>query len=111
MEQTPPFPSPEELKSKLAEFMKSNFGDRVAFTTLTQPDTVETGNAEKSPPEEAKEFEFHFLPRDMKPHLDRSAIKQDEVKKVLSIGVSDHSNHVSAGSTPDRDNARARAQT
>ena len=53
MEQTPPFPSPEELKSKLAEFMKSNFGDRVAFTTLAQPDTVETGTDEKSPPEEA----------------------------------------------------------
>ena len=66
MEQTPPFPSPEELKSKLADFMKSNFGDRVAFTTLTQPDTVETGNDDKSPPEEAKEFEFHFLPRDIK---------------------------------------------
>ncbi|PYL92396.1 MAG: hypothetical protein DMF14_04125, partial [Verrucomicrobia bacterium] len=74
MEQTPPFPSPEELKSKLAEFMKSNFGDRVAFTTLTQPDTVETGNDEKSPPEEAKEFEFHFLPRDIKAHLDRFVI-------------------------------------
>src|SRR6266702_3162335 len=44
MEQTPPFPSPEELKSKLAEFMISNFGDRVAFTTLTQPDTFETGS-------------------------------------------------------------------
>src|SRR5213078_255815 len=94
MEQTPPFPSPEELKSKLAEFMKSNFGDRVAFTTLTQPDTVETGNDEKSPPEEAKEFEFHFLPRDIKAHLDRFVIKQDEAKKVLSIAVCDHYNHV-----------------
>src|SRR6184192_2541953 len=94
MEQTPPFPSPEELKSKLAEFMKSNFGDRVAFTTLTQPDTVETGADEKSPPEEAKEFEFHFLPRDIKAHLDRFVIKQDEAKKVLSIAVCDHYNHV-----------------
>src|SRR5213596_1509299 len=94
MEQTPPFPSPEELKSKLAEFMKSNFGDRVAFTTLTQPDTVETGTDEKSPPEEAKEFEFHFLPRDIKAHLDRFVIKQDEAKKVLSIAVCDHYNHV-----------------
>src|SRR6266571_419630 len=94
MEQTPPFPSPEELKSKLAEFMKSNFGDRVAFTTLTQPDTVETGNDEKSPPEEAKEFDFHFLPRDIKAHLDRFVIKQDEAKKVLSIAVCDHYNHV-----------------
>jgi len=94
MEQTPPFPSPEELKSKLAEFMKSNFGDRVAFTTLTQPDTVETGTDEKSPPEEAKDFDFHFLPRDIKAHLDRFVIKQDERKKVLSIAVCDHYNHV-----------------
>src|SRR5205809_548516 len=94
MEQTPPFPSPEELKSKLAEFMKSNFGDRVAFTTLTQPDAVETGTDEKTPPEEAKDFEFNFLPRDIKAHLDRFVIKQDEAKKVLSIAVCDHYNHV-----------------
>src|SRR5881227_2308272 len=94
MEQTPPFPSPEELKSKLAEFMKSNFGDRVAFTTLTQPDTVETGTDEKSPPEEAEEFVFDFLPRDIKAHLDRFVIQQDEAKKVLSIAVCDHYNHV-----------------
>src|SRR6478672_4850769 len=93
MEQTPSFPSPEELKSKLAEFMKSNFGDRVAFTTLTQPDTAETGTDEKSPPEEAKDFDFHFLPRDIKAHLDRFVIKQDEAKKVLSIAVCDHYNH------------------
>src|SRR5947207_15722331 len=105
MEQTPPFPSPEELKSKLAEFMKSNFGDRVAFTTLTQPDTVETGNEEKSPPEEAKEFEFHFLPRDIKAHLDRFVLKQDEAKKVLSIAVCDHYNHVNHVRQPERENA------
>src|SRR5437667_715928 len=94
MEQTPPVPSPEELKSKLAEFMKSNFGDRVAFTTLTQPDTVETGTDEKSPPEESDDFDFRFLPRDIKAHLDRFVIKQDEAKKVLSIAVCDHYNHV-----------------
>src|SRR5947199_146379 len=102
MEQTPPFPSPEDLKSKLAEFMKSNFGDRVAFTTLTQPDTVEAGTDEKSPPEEAKEFEFHFLPRDIKAHLDRFVIKQDEAKKVLSIAVCDHYNHVNHVRQHDR---------
>src|SRR3982751_1774217 len=94
MEHTPSFPSPEELKSKLAEFMKSNFGDRVAFTTVTQPDTVEAGTDEKSPPEDSEEFQFHFLPRDIKAHLDRFVIKQDEAKKVLSIAVCDHYNHV-----------------
>src|SRR5438876_6452886 len=111
MEQTPPFPSPEELKSKLAEFMKSNFGDRVAFTTLTQPDTVETGNDEKSPPEEAKEFEFHFLPRDIKAHLDRFVIKQDEAKKVLSIAVCDHYNHVNHVRQLERENANGAVET
>src|SRR5881409_581632 len=111
MEQTPPFPSPEDLKSKLAEFMKSNFGDRVAFTTLTQPDTVETGNDDKSPPEEAKEFEFHFLPRDIKAHLDRFVIKQDEAKKVLSIAVCDHYNHVNHVRQLERENANGAVET
>src|SRR5512132_2746566 len=91
-EQNPPFPSPEELKSKLTEFMKSNFGDRIAFTSVAQPDMAETG--EKAPPEETEEFEFNFLPRDIKAHLDRFVIKQDEAKKVLSIAVCDHYNHV-----------------
>src|SRR4026207_1201347 len=111
MEQTPPFPSPEELKSKLAEFMKSNFGDRVAFTTLTQPDTVETGTDEKSPPEEAKDFDFHFLPRDIKAHLDRFVIKQDEAKKVLSIAVCDHYNHVNHVRQLEKEHADRAAET
>src|SRR6185369_8858912 len=92
MEQNPSFPSPEALKSKLAEFMKSNFGDRVAFTSMTQPDMAET-EAEEKVPEDTKDFEFNFLPRDIKAHLDRFVIKQDEAKKVLSIAVCDHYNH------------------
>ncbi len=94
MEQNPPFPTPEELKSKLSEFMKSNFGDRVAFTTMTQPDAVESGAAEEKPAAEEEEFEFNFLPRENKAHLDRFNIRQDEAKKVLSIAVCDHYNHV-----------------
>ena len=34
------------------------------------------------------------MPRDIKAHLDRFVIKQDEAKKVLSIAVCDHYNHV-----------------
>src|SRR5438445_4645266 len=91
--------------------MKSNFGDRVAFTTLTQPDTVETGADEKSPPEEAKEFEFHVLPRDIKAHLDRFVIKQDEAKKVLSIAVCDHYNHVNHVRRLEKENADGAVET
>src|SRR6202048_4690941 len=97
MEQNPPpFPSPEELKSKIAEFMKSNFGDRVSFATFTSPEPAEpaeTTGEEKTARVEGDEFVFNFLPRDIKAHLDRFVIKQDEAKKVLAIAVCDHYNH------------------
>jgi len=94
MSQNPPFPSPEELKSKLSEFMKTNFGDRVSFATFTEPETAEAGTDEKPSRKEGEEFVFDFLPRDIKAHLDRFVIKQEEAKKVLSIAVCDHYNHV-----------------
>src|SRR3954452_23429676 len=94
MDQNPPFPSPEELKSKLSEFMKSNFGDKVSFATFTQPETAETGDEKPTKTEDRGGFGFDFLPRDIKAHLDRFVIKQDEAKKVLSIAVCDHYNHV-----------------
>src|SRR2546428_1843283 len=94
MEQTPPpFPSPEELKAKITEFMKQNFGDRVSVATYTQPEPDAVGGEEKTDKTENQEFEFNFLPRDIKAHLDRFVIKQDEAKKVLSIAVCDHYNH------------------
>jgi ATP-dependent Clp protease ATP-binding subunit ClpX len=95
MEQNPPsFPSPEELKSKIAEFMKSNFGDRVQFAAFTSPETVQSSVVEEKAPEgERDEFRFNFLPRDIKAHLDRFVIKQDEAKKALAIAVCDHYNH------------------
>ena len=95
MEQNPPFPSPEELKSKISEFMKSSFGDKVSFATFTQPETAEAEGEEPPPPAPAAApFVFDFLPRGIKAHLDRFVIKQDEAKKVLSIAVCDHYNHV-----------------
>src|SRR2546421_9355619 len=94
MSQNPPFPSPEELKAKLSEFMKTNFGDKVSFATYTEPETAEAGAEEKPARNIEEQFQFDFLPRDIKAHLDRFVIKQDEAKKVLSIAVCDHYNHV-----------------
>src|ERR1043165_1968809 len=89
----PSFPSPEELKSKITEFMKQNFGDRVSVATITEPEPAVTEEEEKPEKTEHKEFEFHLLPRDIKAHLDRFVIKQEEAKKVLAIAVCDHYNH------------------
>src|ERR1700731_571786 len=91
----PPFPSPEELKTKITEFMKQNFGDHVSVAAFPAPDAAEAEAEEKPDPTAAgREFEFNFLPRDIKAPLDRFVIKQDEAKKVLSIAVCDHYNHV-----------------
>src|SRR5947199_9009643 len=94
MEQNPPpFPSPEELKTKITEFMKQNFGERVAVTTFAEPEPAVAADEEKPEKIERREFEFNLLPRDIKAHLDRFVIKQEEAKKVLSIAVCDHYNH------------------
>jgi endopeptidase Clp ATP-binding regulatory subunit ClpX len=39
-------------------------------------------------------FHFDLKPRDVKQHLDRFVIQQDEAKKVLSVALCDHFQHV-----------------
>ena len=96
-------PTPEEITRKLSEFMKSNFGEAVSFSSSMMPgftpegessgeDSDPTGNTELSEPER-NVFEFSYHPRDIKAHLDRFVIRQDEAKKVLSIAVCDHYHH------------------
>ena len=54
MEQNPPppqFPSPEELKAKITEFMKQNFGDRVSVATFAEPEPAAAEEEEKPEPE------------------------------------------------------------
>src|SRR3954467_6996021 len=89
----PQFPSPEELKSKITEFMKQNFGDHVSVATIAEPESAVAEEDEKPEKSEHEQFEFHLLPRDIKAHLDRFVIKQEEAKKVLAIAVCDHYNH------------------
>src|SRR5437660_11517969 len=111
MEQTPPFPSPEELRSKLSEFMKTNFGDKVSFATFTQPDMASAEGEPKPEKKSEDEFAFNFLPRDIKAHLDRFVIKQDAAKKVLSIAVCDHYNHVNYVRRLEREDPERAGQT
>ncbi|MBV9488914.1 MAG: AAA family ATPase [Verrucomicrobia bacterium] len=86
-----PYPSPEELQKKIQEFMRSNFGDRVSVATFTQPAVSE----EPPPvPEAGDPFKFNLTPKQIKAHLDRYVIRQDDAKKTLAIAVCDHYNHV-----------------
>lgn len=95
-------PTPEEITRKLSDFMKANFGDSVSFSSSVMPDFGMSPDAsdedgERTDPVEEKRdaniFDFDFHPRDIKSHLDRYVIRQEEAKKVLSIAVCDHYNH------------------
>ncbi|MEM7386743.1 MAG: AAA family ATPase [Verrucomicrobiota bacterium] len=90
-------PSPEELSEKLAEFMKSQFGKNVSFMPFggaeEEDHTDEDGGDLSTPAGGEDIFDFSYRPRDIKKHLDRFVIRQDEAKKVLSIAVCDHYNH------------------
>ena len=94
------FPDPEEISRKLSEFLKNSFGDSVSFSTVPgagnffqqeEQTSGEDHDLRDSP--SSKIYEFDLLPRQIKQHLDRFVIRQDEAKKALSIAVCDHYNH------------------
>jgi ATP-dependent Clp protease ATP-binding subunit ClpX len=82
--------SPEDFQRHLAEFMRKH------FPGVTNPSfaTDTSHEGERDTHEGANDFQFGYKPRDVKAHLDRYVIKQDEAKKVLSVALCDHYNHV-----------------
>lgn len=92
----PKGPDPDEFRKTL-EQMFGKMGKGFSFPGMT-PESF-TGEDEDEPEEEVDPyvddiFKFDLLPRDIKAHLDRFVIRQDEAKKALSIAVCDHYNHV-----------------
>jgi len=94
------FPDPEEISRKLSEFLKSSFGDHVTFSTMGEGGNPFAGMPGTSgedhdlrEKEEVDIFDFDLIPRQIKAHLDRFVIRQDEAKKALAIAVCDHYNH------------------
>ncbi len=84
-------PSPEEFQRQLAEFMRRHFPG--ATDTGFKSETSD-GDGSSARTETPDDFQFAHKPRDVKTHLDRFVIKQDEAKKVLSVALCDHYNHV-----------------
>ena len=76
-------PTPEEIQREFEAFVKRRFGDdvRVVTTRTRRP------RPERRP-------EFHLRPKDVKTHLDRYVVRQDDAKKALSIAVCDHYNRL-----------------
>src|SRR5450755_1688742 len=86
-------PENDPLHARLQEFLKRNLEPGSGFVPQTDsPSPDDSGSRATS----KDRFEFNLTPRQVKEHLDRFVIKQDEAKKVLAITVCDHYHHVQA---------------
>ena len=100
-DQNTPFPDPEELSKKLADFLKNSFGDTISiskvhegFNPFNQESDGESHDLRSEKEHDRGDvFSFNYIPRDIKAHLDRFVIKQEDAKRALSIAVCDHYNH------------------
>lgn len=95
-----PPPTPEEIGKKLEEFIRSQFGSNVLFTSFKEPGKEGAAPQPEVPAEEPKSeppdetwLDFRLKPADIKAHLDRFVIRQDDAKKVLATAVCDHYHH------------------
>jgi ATP-dependent Clp protease ATP-binding subunit ClpX len=85
-----PPPSPEEFQRQMSDFLRQHLhGGRAPGEDQEPSEPAQTDGAA-----EPKPFEFKSTPREVKAHLDRFVIKQDEAKKVLSVALCDHYHHV-----------------
>ena len=94
-EETPP--TPGDYQKQLQDLLKSA---NISFTM--DPHGVAQQAPEEEPPKDDDKSEeilkrireFNLRPREVRDHLDRFVIQQNEAKKVLSVAMCDHYNHV-----------------
>lgn len=97
----PNLPDPEEISRRLSDFFRSHFGDKVAFSGANPSADpfahAPSGGGENHDLRSEEAFSpvlgFDLIPREIKDHLDRYVIRQDEAKKALAIAVCDHYHH------------------
>ena len=87
---------PEGLENRLKAMLKDS---NISFV---MPGMQPQKKAEEAPAEKPTDKkdplqpirEFNFKPREVSDYLDRFVIRQNEAKKVLSVAICDHYNHV-----------------
>jgi endopeptidase Clp ATP-binding regulatory subunit ClpX len=95
----PGYPGPDEIRKTLEGLFGKMGKTGFSFPGMTPEsftDDDDSGEADLVDPVAEEVFQFSLLPRDIKAHLDRFVIRQDEAKKALAIAVCDHYNHVKA---------------
>ena len=89
-------PTPEELQKQVEEMMKQLGIKESPFFHPNPPSSDSRKTKSAPPPRDPEEDvrKFNKKPREVKEYLDRYVIRQDDAKKVLSVALCDHYNHV-----------------
>ena len=87
---------PAGLEEQFKEMLrKANFSFMVGQPQDQQTEDEPVPDDEEGAQERLRAItEFSLKPRDIRDYLDRFVIRQDEAKKVLSVAICDHYNHV-----------------
>ncbi len=102
----PKYPDPEEFKKTLEGMFGKMGKGGFSFPGMTESpfsNEAESDEVDVVEPTVDDIFQFDLLPRDIKAHLDRFVIRQDDAKKALAIAVCDHYNHVKALKSKNED--------
>ena len=86
-------PKPEDIQKSLQDLFRKMQSGFVMPGMGVPAGSVAEDPAEADDRRRDRIMEFDMIPRDIKAHLDRFVIRQDEAKKALSIAVCDHYNH------------------
>jgi endopeptidase Clp ATP-binding regulatory subunit ClpX len=88
----------DELTKQVQDMLGKVGGGNIQISSFLGPehdDEIEDDDDEKSHEDALKRIQkFNYKPREIKEYLDRFVISQDEAKKVLSVAICDHYNHV-----------------
>ncbi len=85
----------DDLKKQFGEIFGSSIGKISLMPIPFDSDTQNQGKDEQSTDEFTEKIKnFNLKPYDIKSYLDRFVIKQNEAKKVLSVAICDHFNHI-----------------
>src|SRR5256885_2116022 len=86
-------PTPEEFQKQLSDFLRQHFQTSSRpFTAGPEAASAAGDDSDKAANED--QFKFDYKPRQIKAHLDRFVIRQEDAKKVLSVALCDHYHHV-----------------
>jgi endopeptidase Clp ATP-binding regulatory subunit ClpX len=83
----------DPFQVRLQEFLKRNVETSSGSGFVPHVESIPASES-AAPEKPVRRLDFNLTPRQVKEHLDRFVIKQDEAKKVLSVAVCDHYHHI-----------------